>query len=67
MKTISKGQCMPGWLHCASGNDFTCVEDNGDQWKVVAVIFYILNLFSAESPVSQCPPLAMEAVLTGTS
>jgi len=27
------GQCMPGWLYCANGNNFTCVEDNGEQWK----------------------------------
>ena len=34
---------MSGWLYCASGNDFACVEDNGDQWKVVAVIFCFIN------------------------
>jgi len=27
------GACKPGWLQCGSGNNFTCVEDNGDQWK----------------------------------
>jgi len=27
------GECMSGWLYCASGNDFVCVEDNGDQWQ----------------------------------
>ena len=25
---------MSGWLYCASGNDFVCVEDNSDQWQV---------------------------------
>ena len=44
LETICKGECEPGWLQCGTGNNFTCVEDNGDQWKVT-MIFIILNFF----------------------
>ena len=30
---------MSGWLYCASGNDFVCVEDNGDQWQGMIILY----------------------------
>ena len=57
-----KGECAPGWLSCGSGSNFTCVEDNGEHWKVIEPYrlqisptdWILINLLNDKDLPTQC-------------